>query len=121
MPYLVDGSYKNQESTVTLKYIAQKAPNAGLYPASKASEIDELLKFNGEVFRPTVLAPVMVKFGKSQASWEDALATMWTAYDKLNVYCKKARANNTYLVGTDKVTIADIQLWSEALDAYLVN
>jgi len=25
------------------------------------------------------------------------------------------------LVGTDKVTIADIQLWSEALDAYLVN
>lgn len=81
MPYLVDGSYKNQESTVTLKYIAQKAPNAGLYPASKAKEIDDLLEFNGKVFRPMILKPIVNKMGYSQLPYDECIAKMWAGYD----------------------------------------
>lgn len=108
IPYCVDGNFKNAESSDTLRYIASKAPQANLYPAAHKSKIDALLNFYATVLRPNTCAPIQNMFGNpDKPSFEDCIEEMWLGYEKLNPYCKEARAKDSFLLGLDKPSIAD--------------
>jgi len=121
VPFMTCGKYANQESTDSLRWLANKVPSAGLYPKGNEAEIDRLLEFNAKEFRPATVMPIITRLGMvKDVTKEAAHEKMLSGYSKLNAFCKVARQKNTFLAGTDKPTIGDIQLFCEATDCYVV-
>lgn len=66
--------------------------------------------------------PIISRLGfVKNVSEEAAHEKMLIGYGNLNALCKVARQKNTFLAGTDKPTIGDIQIFCEATDCYPVN